>query len=261
MLVVDVHALRAVDLLDLVDQVLLRGPRAEDAQHLLRVDGALDQLGADLDVVAVAHQQPGPLGDRVGELFRAVIRGEHDAADPFGLVDRDPTRELRDRALALGGACLEQLLDARQTLGDVIGRGHTTGVEGTHRELRAGLTDRLGRDDADGLADVDELAGRERPAIALGARTDPRLARQHRAHLELGDAGCEQRVDEHVADVVAGLPEDLAVDLDRRGERPGVDARLDLVVAPQRTAGPGDADGEHQATLGAAVLLADDDVL
>jgi len=42
-------------------------------------------------------------------------------------------------------------------VGDV-GTGHTTGVEGTHRQLGAGLADGLRRDDADGLADVHPLA-------------------------------------------------------------------------------------------------------
>ena len=52
-LVVDRHTLLAVDLLHLVDEVLLRRPGTEDAEHLLRVDRALDELVADLDVVAV----------------------------------------------------------------------------------------------------------------------------------------------------------------------------------------------------------------
>jgi hypothetical protein len=46
---------------------------------------------------------------------------------------------------------------------DVLTR-HTTGVEGTHRQLGAGLTDRLGGDDADRLADVHRLpVASERP--------------------------------------------------------------------------------------------------
>ena len=40
----------AVDLLDLVDEVQLHRARAEDAQHLLGVDRACDELLADLDV-------------------------------------------------------------------------------------------------------------------------------------------------------------------------------------------------------------------
>ena len=56
-LVVDRHTLRAVDLLDLVHEVLLRLADAEDPQDLLRVGRADDQLLADLDVVAVGDQQ------------------------------------------------------------------------------------------------------------------------------------------------------------------------------------------------------------
>ena len=122
--------------------------------------------------------------------------------------------ELRDRRLTLGGAGLEELLDTRQTLRDVVGRGHATGVEGTHRQLRAGLTDRLGRDDADGLADVDELAGGQRTAVAARAGADAGLAGEHRADLERVDARLEEAVEQHVADVVTGVADDLAVHLD-----------------------------------------------
>ena len=105
-------------------------------------------------------------------LVGAVVRGEHDAARLVGVLDLDAAGELGDRSDTLGRAGLEQLDDTRQTLGDVVGRRGTTGVEGPHRQLRARLTDRLGGDDADRLADVDELARRERAAVALGARAD-----------------------------------------------------------------------------------------
>ena len=42
-------------------------------------------------------------------------------------------------------------------------------VERTHRELRAGLTDRLGGDDADRLADVDRRTAGKIAPVALGA--------------------------------------------------------------------------------------------
>ena len=114
----------------------------------------------------------------------------------------------------------------------------TTGVEGTHRELGSGLADRLGRDDADGLADVDELAGRERTAVAGRAHTDGRLAGEHGADLDGLDAGSEQLVDEHVADVVTGLGDDLALGVDRvLGEAAGVDRVLDVGVAHQLAVG------------------------
>ena len=69
MLVVDRHTLRAVDLLDLADQVQLHLARAHDPQHVVRVDRTGDQLLADLDLLALADQQAGAAGDRVLELL------------------------------------------------------------------------------------------------------------------------------------------------------------------------------------------------
>ena len=100
------------------------------------------------------------------------------------VLDADPAGRLRDRGDALGLAGLEQLDHARQAVGDVVTRD-TTGVEGTHRQLRAGLADRLGGDDADRLADVDELAGRQRAAVAHRAGADLALAGQHAADPDL----------------------------------------------------------------------------
>ena len=39
--------------------------------------------------------------------------------------------------------------------------GDATGVEGAHRELRAGLANGLRGDDADGLAELDQLVRRQ----------------------------------------------------------------------------------------------------
>src|ERR1700740_140061 len=110
-LVVDRHALRPVDLLDLVDQVQLHLARAEDAEHLVRVDRTGNQLLADLDVVAVAHQRPGPDGHLVGDLVRAVVWRDDDPPRLVLLVDPDAALHLADRRQALGNPGLEQLLD------------------------------------------------------------------------------------------------------------------------------------------------------
>ena len=69
---------------------------------------------------------------------------------------------------ALRGAGLEQLDDSGKAVRDVL-TDDAAGVEGTHGELGAGLADRLGGDDADRLAELDELAGRRRLAVAGGA--------------------------------------------------------------------------------------------
>ena len=150
----------------------------------------------------------------------------------------DPAGGLGDRRTTLGLAGLEELDHAGQTLRDVVRRGHTTGVEGTHRQLRAGLTDRLGRDDADRLADVDELAGRQRAAVALRAGAGLGVTGQHRADLDLLDAGRDQLVDLDVAEVVARRGQHLArspgaVDLDGRGA--GVRRGLGVLVLDHAT--------------------------
>ena len=134
------------------------------------------------------------LRDRVGDLVAAVVRGDDDLLGLLGLLDTDAAGRLRDRGDTLGRTRLEELDDTRQTLGDVV-TGHTTGVEGTHRQLGAGLTDGLGGDDADRLTDVDQLAGGQRTAVAEGAGADRGLAGQDRAGLDLLDARVDERVD------------------------------------------------------------------
>ena len=89
-----------------------------------------------------------------------------------------------DRRLTLGLARFEDFLDARQTGDDVFGRD-AAGVEGSQRELRARFADRLRGDDADRRADVGALAGGEIAAVAHRADAVLRLARQHRADLDL----------------------------------------------------------------------------
>ena len=140
---------------------------------------------AELDVLAVLDEEGRATKHRVDVRLVAVVRSQDDATAAVRVLDRDAASRLGDRGRALRGTRLEQLGDTRQTLRDVIGGCDTTGVEGTHRQLGSGLTDRLGRDDADGLADVDELAGRERTAVADRAHTDGGLTREHRTHLDV----------------------------------------------------------------------------
>src|ERR1700712_4888152 len=120
----------------------------------------------------------------VDDLVGTVVRGDRELAELLAVLDPDGARQLGDRGLALGDAGLEELHHTRQTVGDVLTRD-TTGVEGAHRQLRTRLTDRLGRDDAHGLAHVHELAGRERPAVAGGTRAQQRLTGEHAADLDL----------------------------------------------------------------------------
>ena len=149
----------------------------------------------ELDVLAILDEEGRAAKHRVDVRLVTVVGRQDDATAAVGVLDRDAAGGLGDRRRTLRGTRLEQLGDTRQTLRDVIRRCDTTRVEGTHRQLGSGLTDRLGRDDSDGLADVDELAGRERAAVADRTHTDSRLAGQHRTHLDVVHAGSEQLVD------------------------------------------------------------------
>src|SRR5207247_8599172 len=94
-------------------------------------------------------------------------------------LDRHPDPGQLGRALRV--ARLEDLDDARETVRDVRARDAAR-VEGPHRQLRAGLADRLRRDDADRVADLAHPAGRQEDAVAAAADTELAAALQHRAH-------------------------------------------------------------------------------
>src|SRR5262245_21814913 len=261
-LVVDRDALRAVYLLDLLHQVRLQGLNALDAQLLERVDGPLGQLLPDLDLVAVADEQAGPEADLVLHGVAAVLRRDGDPALLLLVVvlDLDRARDLGDPRLALGAPRLEQLDDARQAVRDVLAR-HASGVEGSHRELCAGLADRLRGNDAHGLADVHQPAGRERPAVAQTADAVLGLARGGRTHPDHVHAGLDQMGRDLVVEHVAARGNLLAVDLDVLGEHAAVQGRVEVLVLDVSPGRGLVRDGHRHRTVGAAVLLADDQLL
>src|SRR5438105_1895344 len=268
-LVVDVDALRAIDLLDLVDQVGLHRLTTKDVQQFLRADRALGDLVTGLDLLAALDIDPRAMRNRVvarllvhaadddlialdagdtrcaradqsllavlalaprdllafrhrgagfdhglhlpGQDVRNVVdvaRGDLDLAAGLGADDLHLAIDLGNDRLALRDAGFEQLLDARQALRDV-GTRDATGMERTHRELRARFADRLGGDDADRLPDLDQLAGRQVAAVAQAAHAFPRLAGEHRPHLDLGDAGLDQVPSLDVIDLGAFLDHHL----------------------------------------------------
>src|SRR3954471_6678733 len=259
-LVVDVHALGLVDLLDLLDEVDLdAGPALQRGvaavrQQLVRVQVALVELLADLDLRARLDQDAGAPRERLAVLLPGLV-GDHDRAGTVGVLDRDRARHLGDLRQALRLGRLQELDDARQAVRDVRA-GDAAGVEGPHGQLRAGLADRLGGDDADRVTDLGGLAGGHRAAVAGLADPGGRLALEHGADRDARVV--VERLDDvgelGAVDLLALLDEDAATlggDLLRR------DAPDEVVV---RVA----AGLQHRhldELLGAAVLLADDHVL
>src|SRR5262249_30735140 len=65
--------------------------------------------------------------------------------------------------------------------------GGTADVEGAHGELRARFSDRLGSDDSNRLAEIDQVPAAEVTAVAAHAHAAARLAGQHRANLDALD--------------------------------------------------------------------------
>ena len=137
------------------------------------------------------------------------MRDDLDLGRAVAADDLDDAVDVADLGLALGDAGLEQLLDARQTGGDVQA-GDAAGVERPHRQLRAGLADRLGGDDADRLTRADHLAGGEVAAVARPADAVAGLAGERRADEHLVDAGLVDAGRHLLGDHLVALDEERA---------------------------------------------------
>ncbi len=237
MLVVDRHALVAVDPLDLFDQVHLRLADALDLHELLRVGRTVGDQVAGLDVLTVLDDRTGTEREQRLVLLTGVVDDRDRDALALVLAESQHTGGLGQTGRALRGASLEQLDDARQTAGDVLA-GHTTGVEGPHGQLRTGLTDRLGGDDADGLAEFDRLAGGQRTAVAQRAHAEFGVAREHRADTDpLDGLVVAKRHELVVADDRVALDDRAVGQRDVVQQRTAEQLRLEVACACWRCPG------------------------
>ena len=181
----------AVDQVDIVGDALALGddgPRIRipfrDALALLDVAALVDvQFGAVRH--AIAHPLAALIVDQ-DEL--GVARHHHRHA-----VGIDDDVAVADRQLGI-----DRGLDAR-LLGKLSGASN---VEGSHGELGARLADRLGGDDTDRLAEIDQRAAREIPTVAPGAHAHFGLAGQRRADLDRLDPRAIDRFDHRFVDQI-----------------------------------------------------------
>ena len=157
--------------------------------------------------------------------------------------------------LSLTGALVARL--ERALLGTDL--TDATDVERTHRQLRAGLTNRLRRDHADRLADVDHVASSEVTAVAQRADAAAGLAREHRADLHPIDTGVVDDLDVVLGDLRVRRTQHFAgVRIDDVLEH---DATEDAVAEALDDLATLDERHHLHALAGAAVELADDRVL
>ena len=177
-------------------------------------------------------------------------------------------RDLRDDRKTLRLAGFEKLLDTGKTLCD-IAAGNTAGVECSHGQLRTGLTDGLSRDDTDGFADLDRLAGSHVGAVALDADAVLGTAGEDRADLDLVDRSSVlvDAVLDHAlragrCDHVVGLDQNVAVlVVNRHGCETAGDSllkRFDLLLAVRKLLHPHARD---LVAVHGAVHLTDDQLL
>src|SRR5690606_20855448 len=160
------------------------------------------QTLAGLDGFAVAHGDGGAVGDLVTFTFAAIV-----------VEDDDLTGARNRNAFALGVGDVAQA--DRETDGtrglrlDRAGHGGTRGgpadVEGTHRQLRARLTDGLSGDDTDRFAAVDHRAAAQIAAIAVSAQTVTGFAGERRADLDFVHTQVVDEIDQVFVQQRAGL--------------------------------------------------------
>ena len=123
-LVVDAHALQAVDLLNFVDQVLLDLVGAHDGEDVVGANRAFRELFARVDEIAGVDQHVLAVADHVNLFLMAVLGADDDLAHAaLHLAEFDNAVDFADHGRLLGPPGLEELGDAGQTTGDVAGLG------------------------------------------------------------------------------------------------------------------------------------------
>src|SRR5215475_2217523 len=160
---------------DVLDQVAPMHRPADFGQDREGVRVPLGDLLALLDVPAVGDVQRRAVSDRVTlDLAPAVVDDQHRAVAVHG---DDLAFAADDRVEVVVFDVTARARLVRRLLGDL--RRRAADVEGAHRQLRAGLADALGGDDADRLADVDDLPGGQVAAVALDTASSARFAGEH----------------------------------------------------------------------------------
>ena len=242
---------------------------AEAGDHVAEFHGAVF-LGKDREVVRI------PLDEDLALFHLAPVGHGDDRADDDAMtleftailvvVDADEPVFVQHDVVAVGrgdGAELD-VTDGAVVLGldDRLLEGLAgcaTDVERTHGQLRAGLADGLGGDDADRFAHLDELAVGQIAAVALGAAAALGLTGQDRADAELLHAHVLERGGGFLIHDVTGLDDDFAGDriLDRLAAGAADDAGLQVDDFFVTLVNGLDDDAFDRA----AIFLGDDDIL
>src|ERR1022692_409888 len=214
----------------------------------------LDQDIAQADLLTVFHLHLGAVNHGIALFFAALV-----------VQDGDGAVAIHHHQVAFLGAHGHQVDEAHAAVGFGIearllanARSRTADVEGTHGELGPRLADGLRRDDARGLAQLDQPAGSQVAPVTHHAHATFGLAGEHRTNLDALDTGCLHRARQVFGDLLVDVNDDVAfVVLDllqRDAAHDTVTQRLDDL---HRLHDGGDVDAIDRA----AIVFADDHVL
>src|SRR5262249_12421791 len=260
--VLDHHlASQAGDLVELfpdrhaLEDVLVFDPTGELREDRVGERIPLDQHGARLDLLVGLHLDLGAVHDRIARALAAPVVGHADLAVA---VRRDQV------AVAVHDGAEVVVLHDAGALGLVLGRfddaaRRTADVEGSHRELRARLADRLRGDDAHRLAELGQPPGAEVAAVAHDGDATLGVARQGRPDAHPLEARVLDLLRQLLGDLAVGLNNDLVGQ--RIADVLGGHASKNAVAQGLDDVSALDQRRRIDVLHGAAVVLADDDVL
>ena len=127
MLVVDVHALEAINLLNGVHQIRLRELFAENGEQVMQVERTINQRLAGFDVIAFLNVDVNTTRNGIFLGGLAVFGFDVNLAHALGdIAVLDDAVDFADDGRVLGLASFKQFYDARETSGDVLGLGGFT---------------------------------------------------------------------------------------------------------------------------------------
>ena len=169
MLVVDINALQAVNLLHLGDDVVLYRKYAHYIKHICGIYGALGDLVALVYKSSLMHPYLVAVGHGIVFLRTCLGIREYNVSYLLYFLYAAGTCASCDNSRILGLSRFKQLLNTGKTLCDILCRGDTARVEGSHGKLCTGLTDGLCGDDADRLTHCHKVVVGKVCTVALCA--------------------------------------------------------------------------------------------
>ncbi len=148
----------------------------------MRVHATFGQLVSGLQFLTIYDFDPRTVWNEIRlRLSIHIVSNDHFSL-LFRIAECHFAAKLGDDRQTFRFSRLKKLLDTGKTLCNIVSC-HTAGMECTHRKLRTRLTDRLCRDDADCLTDLNRFAGRHVRTVALRADPDMGTARKDRTDL------------------------------------------------------------------------------